>query len=160
MDSPGVEGVSSLLFFIFSAWRLGGPLLLDGLSKVQGISRLTQGLQGGPSSSHYPVSIVGLAFQSEARTKLIDTYLDLSGGARITRFSKPSFVIFVILSWRHRAGILIVSARSGSLVCLWMAVVAVRGFRVLMISRCFAGGEGNWVGMREVVRWRRRILIG
>lgn len=40
-------------FLSASAWRLGGPRRLLGLSYVQGISRLVQERHGGPLVSHW-----------------------------------------------------------------------------------------------------------
>ena len=51
-DSAGVS--PSFCFLSASAWRLGGPRRLLGLSYVQGISRLAQDRHGGPLVSHWP----------------------------------------------------------------------------------------------------------
>ena len=53
MERPELPGDWSRCFFMDSASRLGGPRRLLGRSNVQGISKATQALHGGPDSSHW-----------------------------------------------------------------------------------------------------------
>jgi hypothetical protein len=52
VENPPPGDSSNFLFLIASACLLGGPRRRLGLSKVQGISKAAQALQGGPDSSH------------------------------------------------------------------------------------------------------------
>lgn len=77
-------GDSSLLFLIASACLLGGPRLLLGLSKVQGISSALHARHGGPDSSHYRQNGSVFLF-GRVRVK---SYLDFTDTAGVASFAQ------------------------------------------------------------------------